>query len=105
MPGFDETGPRGQGQGSGWGMGPCGGGSQGGFGRGGGRASGGCRPGGGFRGRACWGRSRGYGPYGSVAGPRYGIPQDEAQALKAEAAYLKGELEVIQKRLAELEEV
>jgi prefoldin subunit 5 len=36
-------------------------------------------------------------------GPVYGAPKDEAQALKEEAAYLQGQLEDIQRRLAELE--
>jgi hypothetical protein len=100
MPGFDGTGPRGQGPGTGWGMGPCGAGRRRGFGRG---AQG-------FRTRwAGWGRPRwgwrafGYGPYGAGGGPGYGAPQDEAQALRDEQAYLQGELEAIQKRLAELE--
>jgi hypothetical protein len=56
-----------------------------------------------------WGRPRwGRGSYGSspfgVGGPGSGAaPQDEAQALKEEQAYLQGELDAIQKRLAELE--
>jgi prefoldin subunit 5 len=33
----------------------------------------------------------------------YGTPQDEAQALKKEAAYLQSEMEALQRRLAELE--
>lgn len=99
MPGFDGTGPRGQGPGSGWGMGPCGAGRRRGFGRGFGRGMG----------RGAWGRPRwgqrtyGYGPFGA-GGPGYeAAPQDEAQALKEEQAYLQGELEALQRRLAELE--
>jgi hypothetical protein len=96
MPGFDGTGPRGQGPGTGWGLGPCGAGRRRGIGRGIGR--------GGWGGRPRWGwRAWGYGPLGPGAGPMYGAPQDEAQALKDEEAYLKGELEAIQRRLAELE--
>ena len=66
-----------------------------GFGRGFGR---------GAWGRPHWGwRAFGYGPFG-VGGPGYGAaPQDEAQFLKEEQAYLQSELEAIQKRLAELQ--
>jgi len=101
MPGFDGTGPRGQGPGTGWGRGYCGGGFGGGrqgFG-GGGRW---CRPRRGFWGPG-GGRAWGYGPTGPGYGPGYGPPQDEPQALKAEAARLRSELEAIEKRLAELE--
>jgi Family of unknown function (DUF5320) len=106
MPGFDRTGPMGQGPGTGWGLGPCGAGRR----RGGGQFWGR-----GF-GRGAWGFGRGYfgrggrwgfgpmafGPfgYGGAAGP--GAPPDEAQALRDEEAYLKNELEAIQKRLSEL---
>jgi hypothetical protein len=40
-----------------------------------------------------------------VSGRRtgYASPQDEAAALREEAAYLQGELEAIQRRLAEME--
>ena len=60
--------------------------------------------GGGFRGfgnfrsglnRPRWGW--GYGGGGQA------MPQDEVQALKQEASYLQNELDVVQKRLAELE--
>ncbi len=106
MPGFDGTGPWGQGPGTGWGQGPCGAGRRRGYGRGFGRGFGGgawgFSPG-------AWGRPRGgrraygYGPPGAGA-PGYGAaPQDEAQALREEQAYLQSELEAIQKRLAELE--
>ena len=106
MPGFDGTGPRGQGPGTGGGRGYCGGGAWGGPRpgvAGGGRW---CRPRRGFMGPG-WGRARGFGPYGAGYGPGYGPgyvpPQDEPLALKAEAARLKGELEAIETRLAELE--
>jgi hypothetical protein len=108
MPGFDASGPGGRGPGSGWGRGPCGAG----FRRGPGRSRGqGLRGGG-------WGRPPfsglggpprwGYGPWGfgaSVAGWRPGnaSPRDEAEALRELAAYLQGELEAIQRRLAEME--
>lgn len=107
MPGFNRTGPRGQGPGSGWGLGPCGAGRRRGPNRGGQS----------FGGRSWWqppimsfgGPPRwGYGPWGfgiSISGRRtgYGSPQDEAAALREEAAYLEGELETIRRRLAELE--
>jgi hypothetical protein len=99
MPRYDGTGPWGQGPGSGWGLGPCGAGRRRGYGSGYAR---------GF-GRGAWGRPRrggrafGYGPF-RAGGPGYGAaPQEEAQVLRAEQAYLQGELEAIQKRLAELE--
>jgi hypothetical protein len=109
MPGFDGTGPRGQGSGSGWGRGPCGGGLRQGPGRSRGQR---------FRGRV-WGQRSlmglggpprwGYGPWGfgiSVSGRKtgYASPQDEAAALREEAAYLQGELEAIQRRLAKMED-
>jgi hypothetical protein len=107
MPGYDGTGPRGQGPGSGWGMGPCGAGQRRGFGRSMGRGSWG---GGAWGvGRGAWGRPRwgwgargGYGPFGPGGGPISGTPQDEIQALKEEAASLQGELEAVQRRIAEL---
>jgi hypothetical protein len=88
MPGLNGTGPRGQGPGSGWGMGPCGAGRRRGFACG--------------MGRRDWGG----GPWGFGRGsPVYGSPQDETQALKEEAAYLQGELEAVHRRLSELEGV
>ena len=104
MPGFDRTGPWGQGSGTGWGMGPCSAGRRRGFSRGYGRGAWGYPARGG-----CWGRPRGgrrawgYGFSGPSAGPGYGAPQDETQALKEQQAYLQGELEAIQQRLAQLE--
>ena len=108
MPGFDSTGPWGRGPGSGWGRGPCGAGFR--------RMSGRNR-GQGYRGRGWWqppimslgGPPRwGYGPWGygvSVSSRRAGYPspEDEAAALREEAAYLEGELETIKRRLAEME--
>jgi hypothetical protein len=81
MPGFNGTGPRGQGPGNGWGMGPCGAGLRRGGGRGRGRGFGLCSP----------------GPVGAVPG------QDEVTTLRQEANALKAELEAVQKRLAERE--
>jgi len=104
MPGFDGTGPSGQGPGTGWGQGPCGAGRRRGFSRLG-RGFRGFQPFVGEWGRPRWGRRawRGYGPFGPGGGPVYGAPQDEAQARKEEAACLQSELEAIQRRLAELE--
>lgn len=108
MPGFNSTGPKGQGPSTGRGLGPCGAGLR--------RGSGGSRGQ-----RLCgrnWGQSSfiilggpprwGYGPWGfgiSTSSWRsgYASAQDEAAALRDEEEYLKGELEAIQKRLAELE--
>ena len=99
MPGFNGTGPRGQGPGSGWGRGPCGAGLR----RGGGRSRG-FGPGAGFAGG---GFHRGYGSWGfgpfSPGPVAAGSPQDEVTALRQEASGLKAELEAVQKRLAELE--
>ncbi|MBW1992274.1 MAG: DUF5320 domain-containing protein [Deltaproteobacteria bacterium] len=104
MPGFDGTGPWGQGPGTGWGLGPCGAGRRRGYGFGFGRGFGrGARFGFGPWARPRWGwRTFGFGPWGAGAlGPI--SPQDEAQALREEQTYLQSELEAIQKRLAELE--
>lgn len=101
MPGFNGTGPRGQGSGTGWGRGPCGAGKRRGSAR---RRSWGQPPITGLGGPPRWG----YGPWGfgvSISGRRsgYASPENEAEALREAAAYLKGELDAIQKRLAELE--
>lgn len=95
MPGFNGTGPMGQGPGTGWGLGPCGAGLRRGGARGFGR---------GWFGRgAGWGFGpRASGPFGYGGGAGYAAPPDEAQALRDEEAFLKSELEAIQKRLAEL---
>ncbi len=98
MPGFDSTGPRGSGPGTGGGRGPCGAGYRQGRGRG---AFGWRRGGFGWGGGFC----RRFSPFGYPGLPASGGPQDEAAALRAEEAYLKKELEAIQKRLAEVEPV
>ena len=109
MPGFNGTGPLGQGPGSGWGLGPCGAGRRRGatfgprFGPGIGRGARGFGRGAWGRPRWGWGARGAYGPFDPGGGPVYGTPQDEAQALKEEAAYLQGELEAVQKRLALLQ--
>jgi hypothetical protein len=99
MPGFDATGPRGMGSGTGWGRGPCGAGL---------RRGGGCTLGRGAFGRGSWDTSREstglrwrYGPqelspFGPAGSPAPGSSQDEVAALKME-------LETIQQRLAALE--
>jgi hypothetical protein len=99
MPGFDATGPRGVGSGTGWGRGPCGAGWR----RGGGRTLGR-----GAFGRGSWntarvrtGARRRYGPQelgpfepAGLSAPE--VPQDEVAALRME-------LETLQQRLAALE--
>lgn len=101
MPGFDRTGPRGMGPMTGGGRGFCTGfanrqwmpGPVGCFGRGGGR---------GWRKRyyatGLPGRQRqGVGmPFGRWA------PEDEKQALKSEADFLRAQLQTIEERLTEL---
>ena len=44
-----------------------------------------------------------WGPAGYEYTPPYESPQEEVEALKEEEAYLRSELEAIQKRLAQLE--
>lgn len=84
MPRFNGTGPRGAGAGSGWGMGPCGGGSA--FGR---RAGG--------RGQGSgWRRFWGYYP-----GPALS-EKDEAEMLAGEKEAMEEELKNINSRLAQL---
>jgi hypothetical protein len=103
MPGFNGTGPSGQGPGTGWGQGPCGVGRRKGFSRFA-RRDRGFQPLVGERGRPRWGRrAYGYRSFGPGEGPGYRASQDEAQALKEKAACLQSELEAIQRRLAELE--
>jgi hypothetical protein len=99
MPGFDATGLRGMGQATGWGRGPCGAGLRRGGGRGLAR---------GAFGRGSWNTGRGrtgspwrYGPqelgsFGPAGSSASGISQDEV-------AVLNRELEIIQQRLAALE--
>jgi len=108
MPGYDRTGPWGQGSRTGGGFGYCGG-QRPGFGgdyRGVGRGG---RPWGGGRGR-CFGGGRGwsapaYGPgFASDPGWRpYPSSASEEEALRAEAENLRGELKAMEERLAELE--
>jgi hypothetical protein len=106
MPGMNGTGPLGLGPGTGRGLGPCGAGLR--RRRGRGRGLVGMPMGMAFGGRPWgqphWGRGPWwFGPYGPGEGAAYGPSQDETAVLKEQAAYLKGELEAVQKRLAELE--
>lgn len=76
MPGFDGTGPRGMGLGTGRGMGPCGGGN----------------------GYGC-GRGRGFG-MGPRRGYGYAMTGEERKtALENQAQYLKQELEAVEKEI------
>lgn len=108
MPGFNGTGPMGQGARTGRGFGYCAPGIgsapyQGiyGVGRGG-------YPRGGGRGRA-WGAGRGSGwnafgaPYPPSANPYPPAPADELSFLKEQSTGLQSELESIRKRMEELE--
>ena len=120
MPGFDGTGPRGEGPMTGGARGYCNPGYAGygtAYGRGYGRGRGfraGFGPG--------FGRGRGYGrgpgwrgtyfPVGGFYGPAYSAPygdpydmkpEDEVNMLKDEAAAIKNELDAINKRIEELE--
>ena len=79
-----------------------------GFGGRGGRGGRGGWGGGGWGRRGFWGGAPFYPAPGPYAAPGYGSPPvapgDEIEALKAQAQYLQGELEAINKRLAELEQ-
>lgn len=102
MPGFDGTGPAGAGPMTGGGRGYCGTGYGYGYGYGYGRGYG--------RGLgygAGWGRGRGYGYGAGWGGPGYYppapiTPEEERQALNAEAQNLRQALSDIERRLAEL---
>ena len=73
MPRFDGTGPLGQGSGTGWGFGPCGGGMG-------------------------WRRGFGYG----FGRKRFYTKKEEAEILEDEVKEVEGELEALKERLAEL---
>jgi hypothetical protein len=103
MPGFDRTGPMGAGPMTGGGFGRCGG--QAGIGRGGGYGlgrgfGGGYGRGAGFGGNLRF-RARGWG-YGPMDwGPLSAV--DEKSMLEAQVAGLTSELEVVRRRLADLD--
>ncbi|MBN2233094.1 MAG: DUF5320 family protein [Deltaproteobacteria bacterium] len=105
MPGFDGTGPAGGGPMTGGGRGYCGQGRGYGYGYGMGYGRGMGYGGGWGRGR---GYGRGYAPGGAWGGPGYyppaaPTPDQERQALSAEAQNLRQALSDIERRLAELE--
>ena len=87
MPRYDGTGPLGSGPGTGWGLGPCGGGM--GWRRGGGRGRG-------FGWRRFWG----YGPYQPYQ-PQI-TKKEEKEILEDEVTDLEEELKAIRARLSEL---
>lgn len=111
MPGFDGTGPRGEGPMTGGARGYCNPGYAGygpsygrGYGMGWGRGfRGGFGPG--------YGRGRGYGrqgPYGRAYGPAYSGPygmsrEDEINMLREQADMIKADLDAINKRMEDLE--
>ena len=107
MPGFDGTGPRGQGPRTGGGFGYCAPGSGPGYGAGGfprGAGRGGF-PWGGGRGRA-WGGGRGWGGqsmYGGYPPPAaQWTPEQELESLQMQAQAMEQELQSIRQRITEL---
>lgn len=97
MPGYDKSGPMGQGPMSGRAMGRCGGAEEDNFasGRGYGMARGG-------RGRRCGRGGRG-GRGGWGYGPNYSPEVANNQDLRAEADFLRGRLNAIEQRLSQEE--
>jgi hypothetical protein len=95
MPGRDRTGPLGTGPMFGRGMGYCGSYSQAGFAN----SIPGFRNGFGFRGR---GWRRGFFA-ADIPSWRAPTPEQETADLKAQADWLKGQLDAIQKRIEEIE--
>ena len=114
MPGFDGTGPLGQGAMTGRGMGNCNpawntyqAGSVYGYGRGRGRGLGrGCGPGRGMGFGWGAGFGRGFFPGRAVGVSRAGVnPEMEKLYLQEQAAYLKEEMDLIKNELANIEEM
>ena len=110
MPGGDRTGPRGEGQKTGWGLGLCEGSEQPGYAssRPYGRMGRGFRSGGrGFGGRGWRNRQSSSGWSGWGRG-RFAVPpmpvDQDVNSLKAQAQELKDRLQEVQTRLDEIEE-
>ena len=109
MPGYDRTGPWGQGSRTGGGFGVCGPRSQEAepdapfYGRGSGRGGGRGMQRGFRRGFCNFGRGRGGIGYGAGWFPETVPPRPEKSGLEAEAAELRRRLEAIEKRLAGME--
>ena len=95
MPGFNKTGPQGQGPMTGGGRGPCGAGRGPGGGQGRGRGQG--------MGRGRGGRGAG-GGQNQDWGPSTTGTNDEVARLREQSNQLKSQLEQIANRLAELQE-
>ena len=105
MPGFDRTGPLGQGPMTGGGFGYCGTGRRQGYGLWGRAFYGGFGPGFG-RGRFGWGLSPGYGYWAqrrSYLQPVALGPKEELDELKREANDLRAYLKDLEARIGELE--
>lgn len=93
MPRYNGTGPGGLGAGTGWGLGPCGGGMA--YGRRGGGRGWGRGYGRGFG----LGRFGGYDPYYPASVPS---KKEETEILSEDAKNLEEELKAVKARLAEL---
>lgn len=84
MPRFNGRGPRGMGPGTGWGLGPCGGGR-------------------------AWGRGVGFGRRGYFAesapyiAPMQSDPEDEKVFLADQLEYLESEVKAVRRRMDELD--
>ena len=105
MPGRDRTGPEGEGPMTGWGAGGCAGTPRPGYAPFGGRAFGrrGYARGGGRRGWRHWFHATGlprWARYGPYAAPP--TRDQEAESLKAQAEWLRDELDAINQRIEEL---
>lgn len=108
MPKRDRTGPEGEGPMTGWGAGDCAAGNY----AAGNCAAGNCadQPAWGYAGPMRGGRARGRGrrwrnQFYATGQPRWAphTPEQETEALKAQAEWLRGELDAIDHRLGKLE--